>query len=115
VDVLVVMPTYNERENLPELVRAVLALPGYRVLVVDDGSPDGTGAVADELAREFPGRVEVLHRTGPRGLGRSYVDGLRHALRGDAADVHLPDGRRLVARPRVPAAPGRRDLEGTTS
>jgi dolichol-phosphate mannosyltransferase len=87
VDVQVVIPTYNERENLPELVRAVLALPGYGVLVVDDGSPDGTGGVADDLAREFPGRVEVLHRSGPRGLGRSYVDGLRHALRGDAAYI----------------------------
>jgi dolichol-phosphate mannosyltransferase len=84
VDVLVVVPTYNERENLPGLVRDILARPEYRVLVVDDGSPDGTGQVADELAREFPGRVEVMHRTGPRGLGRSYVEGLQHALRGPA-------------------------------
>jgi dolichol-phosphate mannosyltransferase len=50
------------------------------MLVVDDGSPDGTGAVADALAVEFPGRVEVMHRTGPRGLGRSYVDGLQKAI-----------------------------------
>jgi dolichol-phosphate mannosyltransferase len=84
VDVLIVVPTYNERENLPGLVRAILARPEYRVLVVDDGSPDGTGEIADELARAFPGRVEVMHRTGPRGLGRSYVDGLQHALRGPA-------------------------------
>jgi dolichol-phosphate mannosyltransferase len=77
---LVVVPTYNERENLPELVRGVLAHAGYRVLVVDDASPDGTGAVADALAAEFAGRVEVMHRTGVRGLGRSYVDGLRHAI-----------------------------------
>jgi dolichol-phosphate mannosyltransferase len=78
--VLVVVPTYNERENLPVLVRAIMALPGYGVLVVDDGSPDGTGGVADALAGDFPGRVEVMHRTGPRGLGRSYVDGLLEAL-----------------------------------
>jgi len=80
--VLVVTPTYNERSNLPRLARAVLAQPDYRLLVVDDNSPDGTGVLADELAREFPGRLEVLHRTGPRGLGRSYIDGLLRALGG---------------------------------
>jgi dolichol-phosphate mannosyltransferase len=78
--VLVVVPTYNERENLPVLARGVLAHPGFRMLVVDDGSPDGTGAVADALAAEYPGRVEVMHRTGPRGLGRSYIDGLQKAI-----------------------------------
>ena len=84
MQVLIITPTYNERENLPELVRSVLAHDGYRMMVVDDASPDGTGAVADALAREFPGRVEVVHRTGPRGLGRSYVDGLTRALAGPA-------------------------------
>jgi dolichol-phosphate mannosyltransferase len=78
--VLVVVPTYNERDNLPLLAKGVLAYEGYRMLVVDDGSPDGTGAVADGLAANHPGRVEVMHRTGPRGLGRSYVDGLRKAI-----------------------------------
>ena len=78
--VLVVVPTYNERENLPLLARGVLAHPGFRMLVVDDGSPDGTGAVADALAIEYPGRVEVMHRTGQRGLGRSYIDGLQKAI-----------------------------------
>jgi len=78
--VLVVVPTYNERDNLPVLARRVLALEGFRLLVVDDQSPDGTGAVADNLAAEFTGRVDVMHRTGPRGLGRSYVDGLREAI-----------------------------------
>jgi dolichol-phosphate mannosyltransferase len=87
MNVLVVVPTYNERENLPILARGVLALPGFRLLVVDDGSPDGTGAVADALAREYPGRVEVMHRTGKRGLGRSYIDGLRHALSTTDADL----------------------------
>ena len=82
--VLVIIPTYNERENLPVLVRQVLAQDGYRVMVVDDQSPDGTGAVADGLAREFPGRVDVLHRTGKRGLGRSYVDAMKIAAQGDA-------------------------------
>jgi dolichol-phosphate mannosyltransferase len=87
MDVLVIVPTYNERENLPDLVRAILAHDGYRVMVVDDGSPDGTGAVADALAAEHPGRIEIVHRTGPRGLGRSYVDGLQRALAGSATIV----------------------------
>jgi dolichol-phosphate mannosyltransferase len=77
--VLVVVPI-NERENLPVLVRGILAHDGFRVLVVDDASPDGTGAIADGLAAESGGRVEVMHRTGQRGLGRSYVDGLRLAI-----------------------------------
>jgi dolichol-phosphate mannosyltransferase len=81
---LVIIPTYNERENLPVLVRQVLAREGYRVMVVDDQSPDGTGAVADALAIEFPGRVDVLHRTGRRGLGRSYIDALKIAVTSDA-------------------------------
>lgn len=80
MNALAVVPTYNERENLPILARGVLALPGFRMLVVDDGSPDGTGEVAEALTREYPGRFEVMHRTGKRGLGRSYIDGLRHAL-----------------------------------
>lgn len=87
MNVLVVVPTYNERDNLPLLARGVLARPGYRMLIVDDGSPDGTGAVADALSAEYPGRLDVMHRTGPRGLGRSYIDGLRHAL--TQADVDL--------------------------
>ena len=79
-DIVVVVPTYNEKENLPILAEGILKHPGYRLLVVDDASPDGTGALADELARARPGLVEVLHRSGPRGLGLSYIDGLRHAL-----------------------------------
>lgn len=77
---LVIIPTYNERANLPLLVRGLMVHAGVRVLVVDDQSPDGTGAVADQLAAEFPGRVDVLHRTGNRGFGRSYLDGMRRAL-----------------------------------
>lgn len=86
MNVLVVTPTYNERANLPVLAAGVLEHEGFRLLVVDDGSPDGTGAIADQLAIDHPGRVEVLHRTGPRGLGRSYVDGLLHALTQGSAD-----------------------------
>lgn len=86
MNVQIVIPTYNERDNLPVLVEDILARYDYRVLVVDDHSPDGTGEVADELARRHPGRVEVMHRTGRRGLGLSYVDGLKHAL-ATGADV----------------------------
>ena len=86
MNVLIVTPTYNERDNLPVLAAGVLKYEGARLLVVDDGSPDGTGAVADQLAKDHPGRVEVMHRTGPRGLGRSYVDGLLHAIKEGRAD-----------------------------
>jgi dolichol-phosphate mannosyltransferase len=80
MNALVVVPTYNEKENLPSLVSGVLAHPGYRMLIVDDASPDGTGALADSLSARHPGRIDVMHRTGTRGLGRSYVDGLRRAV-----------------------------------
>ncbi len=86
-NVLIVVPTYNERDNLPILAAGVLKHDGYRLLVVDDGSPDGTGAIADRLATEHPGRVEVMHRTGQRGLGRSYVDGLSRALADETIDL----------------------------
>jgi dolichol-phosphate mannosyltransferase len=86
MDVLIVTPTYNEKDNLPLLAAGVLQYDGFRLLVVDDGSPDGTGAVADRLAQAHPGRVTVLHRSGPRGLGRSYVDGLLYAINEGRAD-----------------------------
>ena len=77
------------------------------MLIVDDNSPDGTGDVADALAAASAGRVSVMHRTGLRGLGRSYIDGMAAALRTDA-DAHLPDGRRLLARSGRAAAAARR-------
>jgi len=79
---LVVLPTYNERDNLEAIVRAILAqAPDLDVLVVDDDSPDGTGQLAERLAVQTPGqRVHVLHRTGKRGLGTAYVDGFTWAL-----------------------------------
>lgn len=80
MNVLVVIPTYNERENLPVLVPLVLERKEYRILIVDDGSPDGTGRVADGLAATSDGRVRVLHRTGARGLGRSYVEAFQMAV-----------------------------------
>jgi dolichol-phosphate mannosyltransferase len=79
-DVLVIVPTFNERENIALLVPQLLAIAGLNVLIVDDGSPDGTGAVADRLAEASGGRLRVMHRTGARGLGRSYVDGMQGAV-----------------------------------
>jgi dolichol-phosphate mannosyltransferase len=87
--VWVVIPTYNEAENVEKILRATVAelqrlVPDdHRVLVVDDGSPDGTGAIADALADELPA-VEVLHRSAKQGLGRAYLAGFDRALGGDA-------------------------------
>jgi dolichol-phosphate mannosyltransferase len=78
---LVVVPTLNERDNLPGLVEGLMAFPNVRLLIVDDQSPDGTGDLADALARQFPPRIDVLHRKSLPGLGRSYVDGLKQAVR----------------------------------
>jgi len=76
----VVLPTYNERENVPQIVPAILAAsPALDVLVVDDNSPDGTGALADKLAARDP-RVRVLHRQRKEGLGRAYLAGFTEAL-----------------------------------
>jgi dolichol-phosphate mannosyltransferase len=83
----VVVPTYNERPNLAALVEQLCGLPDLHVLVVDDGSPDGTGEEADRLAAASGGRVSVMHRRGRRGLGRSYIDGIRLAL--DAGATHV--------------------------
>jgi len=84
---LVIVPTYNERDNLPVVVAGLLRIPGVQVLVVDDESPDGTGDVADALVSDSHGRVSVLHRTAPRGLGLSLIDGLQRARRTDATHV----------------------------
>jgi dolichol-phosphate mannosyltransferase len=87
--VTVVLPTYNEAANLPVIVAELLALPlpGLRILVADDNSPDGTGQVADQLAAEHGARLTVAHRPGKQGLGRAYVDGMTQAMRAGAEYV----------------------------
>jgi dolichol-phosphate mannosyltransferase len=83
----VVLPTYNEADNLPTISAAILeSLPGATLLVVDDGSPDGTGTIADELSAADP-RIRVRHRPVKQGLGRAYLDGFGVALAGGAAVV----------------------------
>jgi dolichol-phosphate mannosyltransferase len=76
---VVLLPTYNERENIESIVPAILAATAVDVCIIDDNSPDGTGRLADELALRDP-RVHVLHRPGKQGLGRAYLDGFRWAL-----------------------------------
>ena len=89
---LVVVPTYNEADNLPKLVSALLALPlDLRLLVVDDNSPDGTGHLADELAAANFGRVAVLHRPGKLGVSSAYVQGFQHVLEQGADAVAQMD------------------------
>lgn len=97
----VVVPTYNEAENVKPMAEALLALdlPDLDILIVDDESPDGTGRIADALAAQYPDQVHVRHRTGQRGLGRAYVDGFQWALAHEAEAVvqmdcdfsHAPD------------------------
>jgi len=89
----IVIPTYNEAENLPLLARALwdLSLPGTRLLVVDDGSPDGTGEVAESLARANPDRLSVIHRPGKLGLGSAYITGFRAALAAGAEAIGQMD------------------------
>ena len=77
---LIIIPTYNEKENIEDITRAVLALPhDFEVLIVDDNSPDGTGDIADRLAENDP-RIHVLHRAEKRGLGQAYIAGFRWGL-----------------------------------
>ncbi|MEI9863556.1 MAG: glycosyltransferase [Limisphaerales bacterium] len=77
---LIIVPTYNERENLPRIAAKLLSLPvSVDLLVVDDNSPDGTGKIADELAAQHP-QIKVLHRAGKEGLGRAYIAGFNWAL-----------------------------------
>jgi|SRR6476469_7786274 len=78
---IVVVPTYNERENIENFVSAVRGQPGHiDVLIVDDNSPDGTGELADTLAARYPGSVSVLHRERKQGLGPAYLAGFQHVL-----------------------------------
>ena len=88
-----VIPTYNEAENLPQLISALLAqnLPDLKVLIVDDNSPDGTGQVAESLIQTYGDRLAVLHRQGKEGLGKAYIQGFRWALDAGASVIGMMD------------------------
>ncbi len=80
--ITIVIPTYNEAENLPLLAEKLFAipLPELSLLVVDDNSPDGTGQIAEDLSQVYPGRIHVMHRSGKLGLGSAYIQGFERAL-----------------------------------
>ena len=79
--ITIVLPTYNEAENLPKLVSALFSLPlDLSLLIVDDNSPDGTGQIAEELAQEFSGKINTLHRIGKMGLRSAYLEGFAKAF-----------------------------------
>ena len=80
--IYIVVPTFNEAENIPQLAASLFSLPleGVHLLVVDDNSPDGTGEIAENLSRDFQGCIHVLHRVGKKGLGTAYIEGFQKAL-----------------------------------
>ena len=81
MDKLVVIPTYNEKENIENIIQKVFSLPGnFHVLIVDDGSPDGTAAIVQGLQNKFPDRLFLAQRTGKLGLGTAYIHGFKWAL-----------------------------------
>jgi dolichol-phosphate mannosyltransferase len=80
---LIILPTYNEKENIEALVEEIVTRGPYDILIVDDNSPDGTGAIADSLSKKHQGRVYVMHREAKEGLGRAYVAGFRWGLARD--------------------------------
>ena len=83
-DSIVIIPTYNERENIENIIRAVFALEhGFHILIIEDGSPDGTAAIVKDLQREFPDRLFMVERKGKLGLGTAYIAGFKWALQRD--------------------------------
>ena len=80
-DSVVIIPTYNEKENIENIIRAVFYLPhGFDILIIDDGSPDGTAGIVKRLQTEFPERLHLVERSGKLGLGTAYIAGFRWAL-----------------------------------
>lgn len=78
---IVIIPTYNEKENIERIVRKVFSLDGgYEILIIDDGSPDGTAAIVKSLQKEFPDRLNLIERAGKLGLGTAYITGFKWAL-----------------------------------
>lgn len=100
MDKIVIIPTYNEKENIERIILKVLSLPGsFHVLIVDDGSPDGTAGIVKSLKESYPQQVHLIERTGKQGLGTAYIAGFRWALENgyeymfemDADFSHNPD------------------------
>lgn len=89
----IVLPTFNEAENLPKIVEAILSHrnPIFNLLIVDDNSPDGTGDIADQLAAKYPEQIKVLHRKDKRGLASAYIEGFKIALENGADAIGQMD------------------------
>ena len=101
---LVIIPTYNEKENRSAMIDKVFSLPEpFEMLVIDDGSPDGAAAIVRERQKEFPATLHLLERSGKQGLGTAYLTGFRWGA-GAGFRLHLRDGLRLFAQPRRPGA-----------
>ena len=80
-DSIVIIPTYNEKENIEKIIRKVFSLPHeFHILIVDDGSPDGTGNIVKNLQRQFPQKLFIMERSGKQGLGRAYIAGFHWAI-----------------------------------
>ena len=83
-DSIVIIPTYNERENVAQMIDTVMGLPqSFHLLIVDDGSPDGTASIVRDKQREYPEQVHLLERSGKQGLGTAYIAGFQWALERD--------------------------------
>jgi dolichol-phosphate mannosyltransferase len=93
LQITVILPTFNEVENLPKIVPELfkLPLPDLKLMVIDDNSPDHTGDIAEELAGQYPGRLSVVHRPGKLGLGTAYITGFRLALKDGAQAIGTMD------------------------
>ena len=111
-DSLVIIPTYNEKENVVNMLETVMSLEyPFDVLIVDDGSPDGTGKLVEEVAAKYPDRIHLIERTGKLGLGTAYIAGFKWALSRDYEYVfemdcdfsHDPED---LVRLRIPCAEG---------
>ena len=107
-DSIVIIPTYNEKENIEKIIRAVFSLEKcFHILVIDDGSPDGTAAIVHRLiGGEFGGRLHIIERSGKQGLGTAYIAGFKWALATDTTTSSR--WTRLQPRPQRPAAALRR-------
>ena len=109
---LVIIPTYNEIENVEKIIRAVFALEGgYHILIIDDGSPDGTAKAVQKISKEFPDRLFLIERAGKQGLGTAYITGFKWAL-GKRLRLHLRDGCRLLPRSQRSSPPPCRLRQG---
>ena len=89
-DSLIIIPTYNEKENIEKIIRTIFSLEkSFHILIVDDGSPDGTGRIVKDLNSEFPNQLYLKERTGKLGLGTAYIYGFKQVILSDVLKICL--------------------------